>query len=379
MRPIVLYICTDNEIFAGSSKSLLNMIENLREYVTPIVLFSQGGLALKAFQDDNIETWEQPFTYVWQRGEQRVSHLLRHPQRHILYQWHIIDQQCIQYVTKMLAGRQLALVHSNTSVATIGATISKKFNVPHVWHIREFQDKDFNIKPFIGKRWLKHIIRKADAQIFISNAVKDYWSLNAPNSHVIRNVVVNNDKPAIMMPKQKYFLYCAAQVRESKGASLAVQAFCQTGLSKLGYSLVLLGICDDDYREKLIHMAKENDSDPTLLKFLGYQRDVSRFFSEATAFLMCSICEGLGRVTIEAMYYGCPVIAFASGGTTEIVSHGQTGYLFHDRHDLIREMKDVTRNDQLPVLEKAQSYAIENFTAKSVIPQILSIYNNLLR
>lgn len=355
------------------------MLDGLRDYVTPIVLFSQDGLTPQVFRDANFETWIHPFTYVWQESEHNLLKLLRHPKRHILYQWHHTDSTCVKYVTEKLAGRRLALVHSNTSVVTIGATISKTFNVPHVWHIREFQDKDFGINPFMGKAWLKHLISKADALIFISHAVKEHWNIKAPNSHVIRNVIVNNGKPIITTPKEKYFLYCAAQVRESKGASLAVRAFCQTGLSKQGYSLVLLGICDDEYREKLIKIAEENNTDPSCLKFLGYQRDVSHFFSEASAFLMCSVCEGLGRVTIEAMYYGCPVIAFASGGTLEIVSNNQTGHLFYDNDELVRKMKEVVQNDQIPLLKNAQNYAINNYTAESIIPNIVTIYNNLLR
>lgn len=378
MRPNVLYICTDNEVFAGSSKSLLNMLYGLRDYVTPIVLFSQDGLTPQVFRNANIETWIHPFTYVWQESEHNLFNLLRHPKRHILYQWHNTDSKCVKFVIEKLSGRRLALVHSNTSVVTIGATISKTLNVPHVWHIREFQDKDFNISPFMGKAWLKHLIRRSDAQIYISHAVKEHWNINAPNSYVIRNVIVNNDKPTITTPKQKYFLYCAAQVRESKGASLAVQAFCRTGLSKLGYSLILLGICDDEYRKKLIKLAEENNTPPSCLKFLGYQRDVSYFFSEASAFLMCSICEGLGRVTIEAMYYGCPVIAFASGGTLEIVTDNQTGHLFYDDNELVKKMKEIVQKDQLPLLKKAQDYAVNNYTAESIIPSIITIYNNLL-
>jgi glycosyltransferase involved in cell wall biosynthesis len=42
---------------------------------------------------------------------------------------------------------------------------------------------------------------------------------------------------------------------------------------------------------------------------------------------MPSHCEPFGIVYIEAMAAGRPVVAFESGGTPEVVVHGQTGFL----------------------------------------------------
>jgi len=46
------------------------------------------------------------------------------------------------------------------------------------------------------------------------------------------------------------------------------------------------------------------------------------------ALLMCSRNEAFGRVTIEAMSKGLPVIGADCGGTSEIISHGETGFLY---------------------------------------------------
>lgn len=40
----ILFICTDNLDFAGSSKSLFNLINSLGNTVKPIVLFSCDGI-----------------------------------------------------------------------------------------------------------------------------------------------------------------------------------------------------------------------------------------------------------------------------------------------------------------------------------------------
>ena len=62
----VLYICTDVE-FAGSSKSLYNMIESLDGQLQPIVLLSAKGGVYDYFRDAGIQCIVQPFFYLWEK------------------------------------------------------------------------------------------------------------------------------------------------------------------------------------------------------------------------------------------------------------------------------------------------------------------------
>ena len=48
----------------------------------------------------------------------------------------------------------------------------------------------------------------------------------------------------------------------------------------------------------------------------------------ADVVLMCSRREAFGRVTVEGMKLGKPVIGTRSGGTPEIVQEGETGFLY---------------------------------------------------
>jgi hypothetical protein len=73
---------------------------------------------------------------------------------------------------------------------------------------------------------------------------------------------------------------------------------------------------------------------------------LSRAYASADLFLHCSITETFGLVVLEAMASGIPVIARDQGGPSDIIRHGQTGYLVppHDIERFISLVKDVSRD-----------------------------------
>jgi glycosyltransferase involved in cell wall biosynthesis len=68
----------------------------------------------------------------------------------------------------------------------------------------------------------------------------------------------------------------------------------------------------------------------TQTHFVGYLQglELASAFASADAFIFPSRTETLGLVLLEAMAAGCPVVAAASGGITDIVTDGVNGYLF---------------------------------------------------
>ena len=57
-------------------------------------------------------------------------------------------------------------------------------------------------------------------------------------------------------------------------------------------------------------------------RFLGYRRDMSRWYGTFDAFLLTSENEGTPVVAIEALASGCPVVATNAGGTATVVRDG---------------------------------------------------------
>ena len=61
--------------------------------------------------------------------------------------------------------------------------------------------------------------------------------------------------------------------------------------------------------------------------FAGHQADVGPWLAAMDVFVHCAEAEPFGRVVVEAMAAGRPVVAFADGGVPEIVADGETGRL----------------------------------------------------
>jgi glycosyltransferase involved in cell wall biosynthesis len=63
------------------------------------------------------------------------------------------------------------------------------------------------------------------------------------------------------------------------------------------------------------------------VKLTGFEKDVPSFLRNIDVFAFASLSEGFGQVIIETMAAGKPVVASNIAPLTEIVTHGQTGFL----------------------------------------------------
>jgi glycosyltransferase involved in cell wall biosynthesis len=70
------------------------------------------------------------------------------------------------------------------------------------------------------------------------------------------------------------------------------------------------------------------------VKFLGWRDDIPEIMPLFDVFVLPSLNEGMGRVLVEAMAAGRPVVASRVGGIPDLVRHGETGLLVTPRDEL---------------------------------------------
>jgi len=118
------------------------------------------------------------------------------------------------------------------------------------------------------------------------------------------------------------------------------------------------------------------------VKFIGYVDDPSPFVRKADIALMCSRFEAFGRVTIEAMKLGKPVIGAKSGGTTELIRNNFNGFLYTPGNYRELAEKILTLYEHPDLLkefgENGKKWANEQFTEERFGREIINTLQQVL-
>lgn len=85
------------------------------------------------------------------------------------------------------------------------------------------------------------------------------------------------------------------------------------------------------YRDRVLATAREDEVLRQCLRYIGFRADVEHVLAAADVVVCASDFESFGRVNIEAMACGKPVVSTNVGGTRETVQEGETGFLVAPR------------------------------------------------
>jgi glycosyltransferase involved in cell wall biosynthesis len=143
------------------------------------------------------------------------------------------------------------------------------------------------------------------------------------------------------------------------------------------------GAQEESYRQKLLAQARALDLEENLI-WLGYRQDIPHILAGLGMLIHCSVKpEPFGRVIIEGMAAGLPVIASDAGGAKEIVEDGVNGLLTPpgDVPALAAAMQKILEDRALR--ERLQSAgrqrAREHYSLDAHVAAVTSFYEELLR
>lgn len=376
----VLYIKHDwspGKNYGGDARSLLDLIKSVEGEVEPYVLFSDEGLAHEAFVKNGIRCFIHPFTDIKESFHGKM-HLLFHPWRSHFGKWIRYDLPCVLFVRNLIKEEKIDLVHTNTYETTLGWTIQHLLGVKHIWHIREYADSTHTREIIGGRKRLVRKINSADARIVSSKTCLDFWNFKKEDSYAILDAVRSKNNCCYEKNKQPYILFCSNWLTMGKDPLKAVRSFVMSGLAKEGIHLRFVGNIRDTLYQEVMSYAQKHDCAESIC-FLPYQMDINQQFIYAMAFLQPSMNEGMGRTVAEAMFFGCPVVAHASGGTLDLIKHGETGWLFNSEEECAELLRLVCTTDQESLILKAQDFARTNLSIENYGTKILKVYNSVLR
>jgi len=189
--------------------------------------------------------------------------------------------------------------------------------------------------------------------------------------------------PAVMkreleIPEGNLVVGTAGRLTPVKGQRYLIEAARKIVDVKPDTTFVFLG--DGELLNELKNMAfrlgiREN------VKFLGWRPDVAEVMSTFDIFVLPSLNEGMGRVLVEAMAMGKPIVASDVGGIADLVVDGKNGFLV-PAADV--EIMVVRINDLLESAEKRKKMGENgksrsaNYSSNLMVKNIDQLYRAML-
>ncbi|MDE6019545.1 MAG: glycosyltransferase family 4 protein [Ruminococcus sp.] len=276
------------------------------------------------------------------------------------------------------------IIYTNVSVIDVGYKVAKKNHIPHLWHIREYGDLDFNIQPLTGvRRRFKKL--SSSYCICITEDLKNYNDLGI-NAKVIYNIIKRENVP-VQCQKEKTIIF-VGRVTENKGATEVLKGFIEFSKLNPEYRLEFLGRCNDPtYMESLEDLTKKgNISDKVV--FRGQVTDIAERMQRASAIIVASKSEGFGRITAEAMLNHCLVIGRNTAGTKEQLDNGfnlwgkEIGMRYESIDGLVATLNKLAKMDKMEYEEisnRAQATVERLYNPQEHLDNFCSFLDKILK
>jgi glycosyltransferase involved in cell wall biosynthesis len=223
------------------------------------------------------------------------------------------------------------LVLSNSATIGIGSMAAAHLGIRHVWWLQEFVWDDHQLAFDFGWKltgWLMD--QRSVLALVASRAIGAKWApyigphKQAPIDYHIKELPSAAEAPAFK-PAGAFHLVLAGSLNPQKGQMDAIDAMGR--LHTRNVHLHLFGAGGRGYTARLRARAGTLGLDDQV-HFHGHVEGVGARMQQADAILVTSRCEALGRVVIEAMRSGVPIVATDAGGIPELIENGRTGILY---------------------------------------------------
>lgn len=246
-------------------------------------------------------------------------------------------------IDALIRDNEIDVIHTSTLLNPEGAIAAARHRLPHVWHARELIGPGKYYQYNNYKRWAAAVDRQADFLIANSkvtlNNLTNYFSREKlkyiPNGIAVDQFSVrqhsdkNNFIVAMIgnvtstLKNHKFFIEVAATFAAERTAEFRIYG--------------ALPEPDNPYYLGLQEMVSAYGPKDRL-RFMGYRSDIANVIGEIDILFHPTRWESFGRIFIEAMAGGVPVIGLKNGGGEEMIVHGENGFLVDEDADKVSAM-----------------------------------------
>jgi len=302
------------------------------------------------------------------------------------------------YLFMLLKKEKPVIVHTHTSKAGfLGRLAAKLARVPiivHTPHGHVFFSYFGSLKTQLFILLEKYAAHITDRIVAVSNGEKEDYKLYKI-AHEDKMVVINSGvdlgnikemsrreqedfKRTLGIPEHSLVVGTAGRFEPVKGLEFLLEA-AKDIVSKFPQTyFVFAG--DGSLRQRLEKKALELGIKNKTI-FLGWRSDVVKVISIYDIFALPSLNEGMGRVLVEAMTLGKPIVASNIGGIPDLVTHGKNGFLVppKDPGQLARSLQILIEDEgKRKSMGQGGKEKALNFSKEIMVEKIAALYDKLL-
>ncbi|KLE14596.1 glycosyltransferase family 4 protein [Clostridium sp. C8] len=385
----VLFISHDGSLNGGAGLALINLIESIKYHnIEPVILVPKGTNDLINYLEDNKIEYILSESYWWAFVDRK--NIIKNVYNYMkLYLNQIKMILSLPKLINEIKSKNIEIIHSNSSVINIGALIRIFYNIPHLWHVREFGEEHMNLKFIFGTKLTRKFMSNfSDKIIVISKALEKKYLRYVKRESVITiydgvsiDYIQKENNIIKKENKDELVILISGAIQEGKGQLFAAEVINKMIDENYKLKLLIAGrISEKQYFLDLQSFIKNSKKEDKIL-LLGSCNDMNRIRKDADVELVCSYMEGFGRVTVEAMLSKMPIIASDSGANPELVFDNFNGFIykFGDAEQLKNKITLIYNNRELIELmgKKGFEFASKRFIQEINTKNICNLYNEI--
>lgn len=267
---------------------------------------------------------------------------------------------------------------TNTLATPIGALAARAENLCHYWLIHEILEQARNLVYLFDKEWSIRKVASLSRKIIVpSDILGEYYTKRLHSDEKIAVVYQPLNVLPIHQPdaNQPFTLGMLGNFESNKGQHIAVEALHEVVKEYPETHLLLIGDNNSHYAQELKECIRNYklDRNVSIVEYsILHPHD---YLIQANAVLVCSRFESYGRIIIEALKCGLPVIAPNKPFAQEFIQEGYNGYLYtrDDVAELAWKIIDLQQADLDKMRENALQSVKNRFPGQAFVEEFISI------
>lgn len=250
------------------------------------------------------------------------------------------DWRFVRKVVGLIRERNIDVIHSHLNGMNFYACLAGVVSSRPVVTTFHGVIGDWNVKT--AKNRLKYaLIRNTSRRIvtvseFLKRQLKETWVFpdekmariyNGADFDTLDSTLVKDDvRKSLNVPQDAPLIGMVGNIRTTKGYDHYVRAARLVVDKRPDCRLLIVGQGKGELLEQITSLISELRLDERVI-MTGFRNDIPNILKQLDVFALASTSEGLSIATIEAMGVGRPVVVTDSGGPSEIVKDGETGFV----------------------------------------------------